>query len=297
MRKQEFTGKNIDEALDLASECFKTEKSLIHYKVIPQSSGSIFTKLFSRGIKIEAWVESTTTDLQAAAREAVMEAIGKSPQPQQPPSSGIKSVRKTLNMHSPGVESLFKEYTSHFMKSFDINSKQFEVEIRSDGANIHIKDEYVENLLARSDRLSLAFEHVFKRIAQKKIGDIASRISLNAGNALDKREDNLIEMAKSLAEKVLKTGKSVILSSKSSQERKIIHLALDGYKGILTKSIGTGAKRKLIIYTSPSSPSATAKSSSPSPQTKGDHPPARWKRRKKRNTSAKKESTALKQDS
>ena len=80
------------------------------------------------------------------------------------------------------------------------------------------------------------------------MGDISGRLSLDAGSSIEKREERLTEVAKTLAEKVRKTGRSVILASKSSQERRIIHLALDGFEGIGTRSVGMGEKRRLVIY-------------------------------------------------
>ncbi|MEY3900868.1 MAG: hypothetical protein RL189_174, partial [Pseudomonadota bacterium] len=105
-----------------------------------------------------------------------------------------------------------------------------------------------EEFLIRTDRLSCAFEHLFKRISQKKFGDVSGRVTLNAGSAAAEREDKLKQMALDIAAKVRDTGKTITLSSKSSQERRVIHLALENTQGIATKSIGIGENRKLIVY-------------------------------------------------
>ncbi len=279
MDKKQFTGKTLEEAISEAARAFSTDKDLLCYNVIQQSSGSLFSRIFSRSIRIEAWVEAVKEDLQAAAREVVLRTLDKtttskpsfSPmlnpakkdfkeslekkennpyfQNRRPfPRTEFISNRPVLTFQSDGVQELFEDYNKLFFAAFDVSCDNTEIIIQDNEAIVRVSDEEIERYLSKSDKLSLAFEHVFKRVAQKKLGDISSRISLDAGESSEKREERLIGMAKSLAEKVRKTGKNVILSSKSSQERRIIHLALDGFVGVATRSIGTGDKRRLVIY-------------------------------------------------
>ena len=288
MDKRQFTGKTLEEAISEAARAFSTDKDLLCYNVIQQSSGGLFSRLFSRSVRIEAWVETVKEDLQAAAREVVRQTLGKATasKPNLSPLSNptkkdfkesatrkenshhIKKEennsesqnrrtfprgestqnRPVLTFQSEGVKELFENYNKLFFTAFGVPSENTEVIIQDNEAIVRVSDEGIEKYLSKSDKLSLAFEHVFKRVAQKKLGDISSRISLDAGESSEKREERLIGMARSLAEKVRKTGKSVILSSKSSQERRVIHLALDGFVGVATRSVGTGDKRRLVIY-------------------------------------------------
>lgn len=280
MDKRQFTGKTLDDALSEAARAFSTNKDLLCYNVIQQPANGILSRLFSRSVRIEAWVETVKQDLQAAAREVVRQTLGKnvsakktlSPLSQAKKENLNTNDEKTnevnlkkshfiaqnqpeylmnrtfLNMESEGVQELFENYNQLFFSAFGIAQEQVEIITQENEAVVKIMDPEIEKFLSKSDKLSLAFEHVFKRIAQKKLGDLASRITIEAGDSSEKREERLIGMAKSLAEKVKKTGKSVILSSKSSQERRVIHLALDGVVGIATRSVGTGDKRRLVIY-------------------------------------------------
>jgi spoIIIJ-associated protein len=279
MDKRQFTGKTLEEAISEAARAFSTDKDLLCYNVIQQPSGGIFSRLFARSVRIEAWVETVKEDLQAAAREVVRQTLGKTSASKpnlSPISSSVKkeseelttknennpniqnrkpflrsetmSNRSILTIQSDGVKELFDNYNKLFFAAFGVSIDNTEVIIQNNEAIVRVFDEGIEKYLSKSDKLSLAFEHVFKRVAQKKLGDISSRISLDAGESSEKREERLIGMAKSLAEKVRKTGKSVILSSKSSQERRVIHLALDVVAGVATRSVGAGDKRRLVIY-------------------------------------------------
>ncbi|MBX9838010.1 MAG: Jag N-terminal domain-containing protein, partial [Silvanigrellaceae bacterium] len=78
MDKRQFTGKTLEEALSEAAKSFSTNKDLLCYNVIQQPSTGLFSRLFSRSIRIEAWVETVKEDLQAAAREVVRQTLVKS---------------------------------------------------------------------------------------------------------------------------------------------------------------------------------------------------------------------------
>jgi spoIIIJ-associated protein len=322
MNKQEFNGKTLDEALSAAARALGTDVTLISYNILPQSSGGLLSKLFQRGVRLEAWVDETN-DVQAAAREAVRQAMadaqgqGKSkaqepnrdrghprdrsagkhadgnrpqqsnrnprtgPNQQQPgrdrnrqnaptprreniqrherPTtdlgddgvSGERIQRPKFPLKSPECKALLEELAIQFIRGFDPDHKPnqplFEF-INDDDVVVTVDSPTLEEFLVRTDRLSCAFEHLFKRIAQRKFGDVAGRITLNAGAAAQQREDKLKQMALDIAAKVKENGKTITLGSKSSQERRVIHLALENMEGIATKSVGIGENRKLVVY-------------------------------------------------
>jgi spoIIIJ-associated protein len=155
-----------------------------------------------------------------------------------------------LELDNPQVAALFHEYKEMFFGAFALNPSSVQTVMSDHEVKVLVQDAHFEDFLSKSDRLSLAFEHIFKRIAQKKLGDIYVRMVLDAGRSSEKREERLVGIARVLAEKVRKTGKSAVLSSKSSQERRVIHLALDGFAGVVTRSVGTGEKRRLVIAAS-----------------------------------------------
>jgi spoIIIJ-associated protein len=50
-----------------------------------------------------------------------------------------------------------------------------------------------------------------------------------------------------MAERVMATGQPVPLEPMPASERRIIHLALQDYPGVITQSIGEGEDRKVTI--------------------------------------------------
>lgn len=323
MNKQEFNGRTLDEALSAAARALGTDVTMISYNILPQNSGGLFSKLFQRGVRLEAWVDSSN-DVQAAAREAVRQAMadaqdqtktknqkaqldrpapiprehnrpgadkrkaGPGPKPQQAkeanrgprptsdkpraqthpqrkspqplPSQGqmdgdvqaddrIQRPRFALNSEESKalLVELAKQFTHGFDPEVTDSNPQLEF-VNEEEVLVTIHSPTLEGFLQRSDRLSCAFEHLFKRIAQRKFGDVSGRVTLDAGSAAQQREDKLKQMALDIAAKVKENGKTITLSSKSSQERRVIHLALENMEGIATKSVGVAENRKLIIY-------------------------------------------------
>lgn len=157
--------------------------------------------------------------------------------------------REFLTFENEKVVEVLQEFRGVFLKMFDVQENNCRQE--RDGLGnvmISVEDSFLEETLARSDKLAVAFEHLFKRVAQKRVGDVSSRVFLTAGNAGEIRQNKLRDYALSIAEKVKQTGRSITIGSKSSQERRVIHMALDGFVGIATKSVGAGEHRKLIIF-------------------------------------------------
>lgn len=182
----------------------------------------------------------------------------RSPQREPRPNANIeggeaREPRASETFASPQVRALFEEYVGEFLKCFEVEKEQATITFDDQGrASVSVNDPFLEEFLSKTDRLSSAFEHVFKRIVQKKIGDVADRITLESGRSVELREERLKEMAISIAEKVKKTGRAVTLAAKSAPERRTIHLTIDEIDGVATKSVGTGEQRKLIIFsTSP----------------------------------------------
>ena len=54
-------------------------------------------------------------------------------------------------------------------------------------------------------------------------------------------------MAHDLSNKVHENRRPIVLNYRNSYDRKIIHMALDKDRRVYTKSIGSGANRKLMI--------------------------------------------------
>lgn len=85
------------------------------------------------------------------------------------------------------------------------------------------------------------------RLVINKNKDEYKRVSINAGNYREKREDTLKELAKKQAARVRKYGRSVCLDPMNPYERRIIHTTVQEIEGVSSHSVGSEADRKVVI--------------------------------------------------
>jgi len=91
-----------------------------------------------------------------------------------------------------------------------------------------------------------SIQYILNLIVNKKSSRYI-RVNLDSSGYREKRKETLINLAKKMANKVTKTGRSVKLEPMNSYERKIIHTALQDYEGVLTHSEGKDPFRKVVI--------------------------------------------------
>ena len=84
-------------------------------------------------------------------------------------------------------------------------------------------------------------------LAVNKNEDERVRISIDTENYREKREESLERLAKRVADKVVRYGKSVSLEPMPPSERRVIHACLQDYKGVTTFSTGTEPQRRVIV--------------------------------------------------
>lgn len=77
--------------------------------------------------------------------------------------------------------------------------------------------------------------------------DSYKRVSINAGNYREKREETLRELAKKNAARVKKYGRNVCLDPMNPYERRIIHTTVQEIEGVDSHSVGSESDRKVVI--------------------------------------------------
>ncbi len=75
----------------------------------------------------------------------------------------------------------------------------------------------------------------------------SARLNVDVNGRRQRREQQLTNMARRLAEKVIASGRAITLEPMPADERRIVHLALRDYAEVFTESIGEGESRKVQI--------------------------------------------------
>lgn len=120
----------------------------------------------------------------------------------------------------------------------------FEVEIKK------VKEKnYIVNLIGKDNAIIIgqkgktlnSFEYLLNSLIQE------FRIEVDVEKFKEKRNETLRALGKRMAEKVLKTNKTVRLNAMPPRERKIIHEIVNKYPNLDTYSEGRDPKRYIVI--------------------------------------------------
>lgn len=121
-----------------------------------------------------------------------------------------------------------------------------ECEEVENGINVEITGSDSGVIIGYRGEVLDAIQYLSLIIANKNEKDFV-RVSLNAENYREKRQETLENLAKRLAEKAYKTGRKVTLEPMNPFERRIIHTALQDSEYAVTESEGEEPNRYVTI--------------------------------------------------
>lgn len=114
--------------------------------------------------------------------------------------------------------------------------------------NIHvdIRGNDLSVLIGRRSETLSAFQYIASLIVGKE-GQQFVQLTVDVEGYRDRREKQLIQMAKRMADQVTKSGRRQTLEPMPAAERRIIHIALRDHPAVKTESTGEEPYRKVMI--------------------------------------------------
>jgi spoIIIJ-associated protein len=114
--------------------------------------------------------------------------------------------------------------------------------------NIHvdIRGKDLSVLIGRRSETLGAFQYIASLIVGKETQQFVQLV-VDVEGYRDRREKQLIQMAKRMADQVAKTGRRQMLEPMPASERRIIHIALRDHPDVKTESTGEEPYRKVVI--------------------------------------------------
>jgi spoIIIJ-associated protein len=114
--------------------------------------------------------------------------------------------------------------------------------------NIHvdIRGNDLSILIGRRSETLSAFQYIASLIVGKE-EQLFVQLTVDVEGYRDRREKQLIQMAKRMADQVTKSGRRQTLEPMPSAERRIIHIALRDHPAVKTESTGEEPYRKVMI--------------------------------------------------
>lgn len=145
------------------------------------------------------------------------------------------------------VDEIIHEFLGKILDELDIEYDLI-IEKVENQINIEIKgDEKKLGIVIGKRGVTLDSIQYILSLLINKVSDSYIRVLLDSSNYRQRRRETLKELAEKMAAKVLSTNRSIRLEPMSALDRKIIHEALQDYKGVITHSEGRDPYRKVVI--------------------------------------------------
>jgi spoIIIJ-associated protein len=242
----EFQGKNVEQAIENASDTLNLPKSKIKHEVIAYGSTGIFglvgvkkakIKVFLPSKKVEATPRKTAgTEIVEGKRKAINEI-------QHPEDSGKVDAIPTCDEELIGYGHVaLGKIVTGISEEADIRCEQEKGKLiyRISGGQSGV-------LIGKRGQTLEAIQYLLEKMINKKSGNRV-RVLVDVEGYLAKRKSNLQQMAMRMAEKAKRTKKPVTIGQMNSHDRRIIHIQLKDERDIRTQSMGDGYYRKLMIF-------------------------------------------------
>lgn len=142
------------------------------------------------------------------------------------------------------IKSHVKNLLDKMMVDYD-----FSLEEKDDFIYINIETEDHGLLIGWHGETLNSLEHLIKIILQKEFSfdQTLPKISLDIAGYRKIQNEKIKEIARNIAQKVLKYKQAEVLRPMNAYERRMVHVALKEMDQILTESIGDEPNRRIVI--------------------------------------------------
>ena len=252
---QEFSGKDIDIAIQNA--CSKLDLSIddLKYDVISEGTSGIFGIVGRKDARIKVDVPLDNRDeastIQAEGVKSIVdEAFGKETRIK---SSETETRIKSYEIETPEAVDVTEESinlgTVALQKMADLITDDANVshKTQDDRLTLSIEGGNAGILIGRKGQTLDAMQFLTDKIINRK-SDARARARVDIEGYMETRKANLKHLAYKMADKAKKTGRPATINQMSAQDRRIVHMALKDDSKVRTQSMGDGYYRRLVIF-------------------------------------------------
>ena len=281
IRKQEATGKTVDEARAKACALLgvQADDLNVSYEVLemPQKTG--FLGLKTTPAKVCVSVEEPDAPAAPAAAPApaaeaapVQETAPEVPAaPVEEPAAPVEA--PAAEVEQPAAEQAAPaaaaaadeetevpivieenakvkaavEYLQEVIAKMGVENVTFSAVQKGEATIIRLDGEHLGALICRRGETMESLSYLASLVANRLEGDYI-KLGLDVAGYRDKRESDLTALAQRIGAKVRKTGRSFAMEPMNPYERRIIHSAISKMEGVRSESKGEGRDRRVVIY-------------------------------------------------
>ena len=146
--------------------------------------------------------------------------------------------KKALDFLTTIVREMEMECTEHLRRAREGNSV--------DEINLEIAGRDAGRIIGKKGQVLSALQFVTHRVINRP-GLDRRHVSVDAEGYKSRRDDSLASMAKRLGKQAVEQGKIITFEPMNPRDRRVVHLALAGFEGVITRSDGEGDDRRVQI--------------------------------------------------
>lgn len=129
------------------------------------------------------------------------------------------------------------QVSAHYDESSNDEHRIIQVDVRGDDLSA---------LIGRHAETLSAFQHIASLIVGKQTQKWVQMV-VDVEGYRSRREKQIRQLAKRMADQVTKTGRRVTMEPMPSNERRVVHIELRGHPAVTTESTGEEPYRKVVI--------------------------------------------------
>ena len=277
IRKQEATGKTVDEARAKACALLGVQADDLNVSCevleMPQKTGFLGLKLTPAKVCVsveepdapaaaeeKAPVQPVKEEQAAPAAPAVEEVPAPAAQPEaaaeQPAAPAAEAAEQPaaeeetevpINIAENAKVKAAVEYLQEVITKMGVENVTFSAVQKGEATIIRLDGEKLGALIGRRGETMESLSYLASLVANRLEGDYI-KLGLDVAGYRDKRESDLTALAQRIGAKVRKTGRSFAMEPMNPYERRIIHSAISKMEGVRSESKGEGRDRRVVIY-------------------------------------------------
>ena len=281
IRKQEATGKTVDEARAKACALLgvQADDLNVSYEVLemPQKTGFLGLKTTPAKVCVSveepdapaapaaapapaaeaAPVQETAPEVPAAPVEELAAPVeAPAAEVEQPaaeqaaPAAAAAADEETevpIVIEENAKVKAAVEYLQEVIAKMGVENVTFSAVQKGEATIIRLDGEHLGALIGRRGETMESLSYLASLVANRLEGDYI-KLGLDVAGYRDKRESDLTALAQRIGAKVRKTGRSFAMEPMNPYERRIIHSAISKMEGVRSESKGEGRDRRVVIY-------------------------------------------------
>ena len=247
MAYQEFSAKNVDDAITEACETLMVTSDRLDYEVISNGSSG-FLGIASKPAVIKARIKEENAE---PVKEEVSAPKEVKSETKKETKEAVKEEKKEeVKKSDVNGDELIAKANSFLKEVFDAMKMEVKVDTKFNAdeniLDVELSGAEMGVLIGKRGQTLDSLQYLISLVVNRDVQDYI-HVKVDTENYRERRKATLENLAKNISIKVKKTRQSVALEPMNPYERRIIHSALQNDRYVTTHSEGDEPFRRVVV--------------------------------------------------